>query len=178
MNAVPLTAGAALPRLHIACDNGFTGAIAALLPDGSVLGYPVKVIDLGRERLLDVEGNLALLQGIIARAGVPVSGVVVTYEQSPINPYFGHKSNFTNGKNGEFWRVLLSMAKIPYTWVNPKVWQKHVFRAVRGDDTKAMAALVVKQRFPSLELNGHTKTELEGIHDALCIALWSRENSK
>ena len=178
MKAEPLIRDAVCRRLYIGVDNGFTGGIAALLADGSVACYPVKVTDLGRERLLDIDGNLAIIQEIIAKAGVSLEDVIVVYEQSPINPYFGYKSNYTNGKNGEFWRVVLSLAKIPYTWVNPKVWQKHAFRAVRGDDTKAMAALVVKQRFPSLDVNGWNKSEREGINDALCIALWARENHK
>jgi hypothetical protein len=102
----------------------------------------------------------------------------VVYEQSQINPYFGHKSNHTNGKNGEFWRVLLSTEKIPFSWVNPKQWQKDMFRAIRGRDTKVMADLVRKQRFPNLDCTGFDKTELEGVNDALCIALWAREHNK
>ena len=165
-------------KLYIGIDNGYTGAIAGLLPNGKVSCHPVRVTDLGRERFLDVESNLGLLQAIITGAGVTKDNLLVVYEQSQINPYFGHKSNHTNGKNGEFWRVLLSTEKIPFAWVNPKQWQKDMFRAIRGRDTKVMADLVRKQRFPSLDCAGLNKTELEGVNDALCIALWAREHNQ
>ena len=133
-------------KLYIGIDNGYTGAIAGLFPNGTVSCDPVRVTDLGRERFLDVESNLGLLQAIITGAGVTKDNLLVVYEQSQINPYFGHKSNHTNGKNGEFWRVLLSTEKIPFTWVNPKQWQKDMFRAIRGRDTKFGPCRVVKQK--------------------------------
>jgi hypothetical protein len=168
------TNGVVAPRLILSADNGFTGAIAGLLPDGRVICHPVKVLDMGRERFLDVDGNLQIIREIIKESGVDKSNVLFTYEQSQINSYFGYKSNFTNGKNGEFWRVLLSREKIAFNWVNPKQWQKEVFRAVRGVDTKAMADMVRRQRFPNLDLSPYNRSEVEGINDAICIALYAR----
>ena len=54
--AFPQAAGISR-KAFIGIDNGFTGGIACLLPDGNVLTRPVSVIDLGKERLLDLDRN-------------------------------------------------------------------------------------------------------------------------
>jgi hypothetical protein len=56
----------AAPMVFIGIDNGFTGAVAAILPDGTSLFEPVHVDDLGKERLLNLEANRALLRRFIA----------------------------------------------------------------------------------------------------------------
>jgi hypothetical protein len=54
---------------YIGIDNGVTGAIAALFPDNTWAFQPVRVIDCGRDRVLDVSGNQTLLAALIERAG-------------------------------------------------------------------------------------------------------------
>jgi hypothetical protein len=161
--------------VFIGIDNGFTGAVAAILPDGTSLFEPVHVDDLGKERLLNLEANRALLRRFIAKATVARQQILAVCEQCQPNPLFGARNNFTNGKNGEFWRILLSLEGIPFHVVNPKQWQKPMFRGIRGSDTKAMADLVRHQRFPGLDLAGFNKSQVEGINDALCIALCAKE---
>jgi hypothetical protein len=80
------------------------------------------------------------------------------------------------GKNGEFWRVLMAKSGYSHCSVNPQTWQKHVFQGVRGLDTKAMAALVVQRRFPSVTYGQYTAEQIKGINDSILIALWAREN--
>lgn len=165
-------------KLYVGIDNGTTGALAGLSPDGQILCRPVEVQRLGNEKLLDIDGNLELLRLIISGSGQPLSNVLVVFEQAQIAPRFGARNNYTNGKNNEFWRVVLSMAKIPFCWVNPKDWQRSVFRGIRGTDTKTMAELVCRQRFPDSDFRAYNRSQREGIHDALCIALWAREACK
>jgi hypothetical protein len=162
----------------IGIDNGITGAMACLTPEGGVLCEPVIFQDLGREKLMDVDRNLALLERMIAATGLPKQRLIVVFEQSQIFPKVGARNNYTNGRHNEFWRVLLTMAKIPFTWVNPQIWQRAVFSGIRGDDTKEMADLVRRQRFPNLNLDDHTRIQIGGINDAVCIALWARQTLK
>lgn len=164
-------------KAFIGIDNGFSGAIACLLPDGNIVSRPVGVKDLGNERLLDEEVNPAILREMLTEARVERKNVLAVYEQCQPNPIFGARNNFTNGKNGEFWRMLLSFEHIPFRCVNPQQWQRWIFRGIRGKDTKAMANLVRRQRFPTLDIEGFNKPQLEGINDAVCIALWASELS-
>ncbi len=165
-------------KLYVGINNGTTGAMAGLSPDGRILCRPVEVMRLGNEKLMDIERNLDLLRLIIRWSGQSGPNVLVVFEQAQIAPRFGARNNYTNGKNNEFWRVLLSTAKIPFCWVNPKDWQRDVFRGIRGDDTKVMAELVCRQRFPDSDFRAYNRSQREGIHDALCIALWAREVCK
>lgn len=159
----------------IGIDNGKTAAIARIGVDGTLLCEPVITQGLGGETLLDVDGNLHLLRQMIATSGDCKEKVIVVFEQAQITPKFGYKNNYTNGRNNEFWRVLLTMAGIPFTWVNPRKWQNRMFADIRGDDTGEMAALVRRQQFPTLDVSRYTKIQIEGINDAICIALWAQQ---
>ena len=53
-----------------------------------------------------------------------------------------------------------------------------MFSGIRGDDTKEMADLVRRQLFPNLNLDDHTRIQIGGINDAVCIALWARQTLK
>ena len=161
-------------KVHIGIDNGFTGAMA-LLDQNQIFCRPVPVINLGKYRLLDVSGCTELLQEMIAMAQTPLENVLAVFEQSSIVPKFGAKNNYLNGQNNEFWRVLLFSNKVPFAWVNAQEWQKHIFAGIRGTNTAAKAELVRRQRFPNYNVSGLKKSEIEGVNDALCIALWARE---
>lgn len=164
-----------LPSVFIGIDNGFTGAIAALGPGQSLKFEPTAVIDLGREKLLDIDRNREIVRAFVDSLGLNKGQSFAVYEQCQPNPLFGARNNFENGKNGEFWRFLLSSEQIPFTLVNPKDWQKVVFRGIRGTDTKQMAELVRRQRFPQVSLKGYTKPQIQGINDAIGIALWAAQ---
>lgn len=169
---------APLNRTCFGVDNGFTGAIACLGPLGEVLFQPVAVLDLGKEKLLDVDGNLFLIRRMLEKTGCSPNQAWAVFEQGQIAPKFGARNNYTNGKNNEFWRVLFTLAQIPFSWVNPRVCQEEIFRGIRGDNTKVMADLVRRQRFPELNLNPYNLSQREGINDAIGIALWARRNSR
>lgn len=165
-------------KTYIGIDNGVTGAFAVLRPDDSWTYEPVKVIDCGRGKLLDVDGNLAFLDQMAQCAG-GTEQLVVACEEPPINPRFGAKGNFANGRNGEFWRVLLALKGFSFAWVSSRIWQRDVLRGILGRDTKKMAKLFISQRFPAVTLNGgFTAPQKEAIRDAMCIALWARTNSR
>lgn len=163
-------------RAFIGIDNGTSGAIACITPAGEVLCQPVLVQDLGREKLMDIAGNLALLRRMIATTGLPDRQVLVVFEQAQITPKFGYKNNYTNGRNNEFWRVLLSLAQIPFAWVNPRKWQNFLFADICSKDTKAIADVVRRQRLPDLDLDAYTTIQIVGINNAIGIALCARHN--
>jgi hypothetical protein len=165
----------AVGKAYIGIDNGTSGAIACITPRAEVLCEPVLFHDLGKEKQLDVDGNAALLRRMIDASGMPADQVMVVFEQAQLNPKFGFRNNYTNGRNNEFWRVVLTLSKKPFSWVNPQTWQRAIFAGIRGKDTKQMADLVRRQRFPDLDLSGYTRIQVGGINDAVCIALWARQ---
>ena len=92
-------------KTYIGIDNGVTGAFALVSPDEQWQFAPVSVLDCGRDRLLDIPGNLDFIRRAAEQAGGR-ENLVVVCERQLKNPLFGAKGNFANGRNGEFWRVL------------------------------------------------------------------------
>lgn len=133
----------------------------------------------GKHKQLDIDACANLLRELTTeQSGEKVRNLLVeVFEQSPITPLFEAKNHFLNGQNNEFWRVLLARSKLPHTWVNPKVWQNHVFAGIRGDDTKVKAAIACRRRFPNFSPQGYP-SQLVGVIDAICIALWARETGR
>lgn len=166
-------------KTYIGIDNGVTGALAVIAPDENWLLQPVRTIPSGKGngRLLDIFGNLDLLQDLIAQAG-GIESVVIACEHQKMNPKFGTKGNFANGRNGEFWRVLLGLSRIPFVSVFPDTWQKDVLNGVSGDNAKERAKLYVAQRFPRVDLSSYGEAKRLGIRDAMCIAMWARCNGR
>lgn len=160
-------------QLHIGIDGGVTGAIACHYEDGQLVLHPVSFRNLGGERILDIPANLAFIRKAVSTA----TDVLVAYEQMTKQPLFGANGNFANGRNNEFWRVLLSMESLPFLAVRPQVWQREIFAGMSGRDTKAKARLVVDQRFPHLDLRDFTKSQAGGVIDALCISEWVRRRA-
>lgn len=128
--------------------------------------------------LLDIHGNLEFLRRAAAAVGGPDQMVVVCEEPTK-NPLFGAPGNFANGRNGEFWRVQLTLAGYAFSWVLARSWQRDIFRGIHGSDTKEMARLFIAQRYPSVPLDTINNAEKrEAIRDAMCLALWGRMNHR
>lgn len=170
-------------KAYLGIDNGFKGAASCLTDDNRIYCRPVRVLDLGEERFLDVDGNRELIRDLLVAAGVTRDQILAVFENAQPNPEFGAHNNFTNGRNREFWRLILTLEQIPFIWVTPRRWQDHVFAGMPGyrskkKNTKAMAAMLRKQLFPQFDTSGYNQEEREGLNDAILIAVWARENRK
>lgn len=163
-----------LPKTYLGIDNGVTGAFAALFPDDSWQQAPVCLTECGREKLLDIGGNLEFLNQVAARAGGR-DRLVVVCEESPKDPRFGARGNYANGRSGEFWRVLLTLNGFSFAWVSARIWQRDILRGIVGSNTKEMARLFLAQRYPAQTLDEVRNAEKrEAIRDAMCVAIWAR----
>ena len=159
-------------KKFVGIDGGSSGAFAA---SRDLVTWDVKLVatvwDRGH-RLLDVAANLDYLKSLSLHEGGP-NELVVAYEQSRKNPKFGVKNAHVNGRNEEFWRVLLSMTEVPFLSVDPKTWQSVCFKDIPGTDTKERAREYVTKRCPNTGwLDDYNKAPREAIVDAMCITIW------
>lgn len=169
----PPPASSLPPRTYLGIDNGLTGAVSALFPDDTWHLWPVAVEATGRGKQINIAEAKATLESISVRAG-GIQNLVATCELAPVHPRFSAKSNHTCGRCGEFWRVLLTLLRIPFEHVKAQVWQKEVFNGVSNGDPKQVAADFVRNRFPGVvESHSFTKPQRQGVVDAMCIAAWS-----
>lgn len=153
---------------------GSSGAWAKLGADGQWEARVVSWDPVDGHRLMNVEKNLADLDTLIAKAGGP-DKLIVAYEKSRKNRRYGVVNNFTNGRNEEFWRVLLAMRKIRAIPVDPKTWQAYCFKGIPGREPKPRAREFIRRHCPGTEwLEDINKAPRLGIVDAMCIALWAK----
>jgi hypothetical protein len=98
------------------------------------------------------------------------------------------KATFTFGKTCGIIEGIIIANRLPYTYVQPKVWQKEMFQGVKEVrkpktnrvDTKAMSELACKQLFPAVKFTATdrcTKTH-DGMTDSCLIAEWGRRKVK
>lgn len=173
-----------MKKIIVGIDNDCSGGIAALSAVGKfILLQPVRTINDGRRLLLDIPGNLAILQQISALAGGN-GEVMVVFEKQQLNPYFGAKTNSAGGRNAEFWRVLLALNGFEHATVHARTWQAGLLKQFRASltprpDTKKTAELFIMQRYPDLDLKSRFNVkQCEALMDAMCLALWVQMNQQ
>jgi hypothetical protein len=156
-----------------AIDGGVSGEIVAMFNRTCWRVHRVAVTRENGRPVLDIKKNLAFLDAIAERAGGR-QRLFVVYERSRQNTMFGVKNSFANGRNEEFWRVLLTLGEFQFASVDPKTWQAYCFKGIAEGKPKPRALKFVQRNCPDLGwLESHTKAERLGIVDAMCIALWA-----
>jgi hypothetical protein len=156
----------------VGIDNGASGAIAALFPDGSWHVMPTALGEWNFLRVLDIEKNLGALEEIAARAG-GMERVQIAYERIRANKKFGMHNLCQIGRHDEFWRVALTMRRFHFCTVDALTWQSFCWGAKGNGYTKARALADVTARVADLHwLHGFNQDQQKGIVDAMCIAFW------
>src|SRR5579862_4133973 len=149
-------------------DNGTSGGSAG---SNDLRNWDVRRVTKVRRRkhwLLGVPENLAYLDALLEKAGGPAN-VVVAYEQNRENNHFGTKNNFVNGRNEEFWRVILSVRNVTFASVDPLSWQSVCFKNIPPGDSKDRAREYVRRRCPETGwLDSYGKARREAYVDAMC----------
>lgn len=171
-------------------DPGKDGALA-LIGDGKLVDrWPTPYLPDGS---LDLPEFCKLVSNLPAGCNVFLERVHAIYGSSATG-------TFEFGRAWGMAETALVMAKLPYTMVPPKTWQKEAWQGIveirkpstvvetvdkkTGEkvkkekpgaiDTKAMSLLAVKRLFPDADLRRTEKSKKphEGIVDAILIALY------
>ena len=161
------------PTAWVGIDGGVSGAFATLYPDGSWEVHPAVVGRWNEDRVLDIPGNMKILEGMADKAG-GFKNIFVAYERARKNKKFGIYNLFQIGRNDEFWRVSLTLRNVQFCDVDPRTWQCFCWGARGKGNTRLRALAYVQRRVPNSGwLNDYNKEQRKGIVDAMCIALWA-----
>jgi len=156
----------------IGIDNGTSGAIAVLDPQGEVLEmFKMPVTKVGDAVFIYAMGLCEMIERH------PSTYVVA--EQGQKNPMFGTKGNFANGYSFGVVKTILDLTGRPHVLINPKTWQKIIFKDIRrgpNDSTKNLSCEFARRRWPSISLlaTARSKKPDDGLADALCLAEYGR----
>jgi hypothetical protein len=164
---------------YIGIDNNPSGAVSHLLPDGTATVADMPTYSLGGKDYVDAAG----LWETHIRPHMP--DAMVIFEQGQKNPLFGTKGNYTNGASFAAVHAMLRLMKVRHQLVNPKTWQKVMFRDVSmgtapklkkdSKATKDASVYVCKNLFPQINLvPPRCRNENDNWSDALLIAEYAR----
>ena len=167
--------------MTIGIDNGISGALAAIYPDGTVEVVDMPVISVGKANRIDALAVYTWIKVAAAESGAPA---FVTFEQGQKNPLFGTKGNYSNGYSCGVVETLIQFAArdgfVTYQCVNPRTWQKDMFKDLRGvgdGDTKGASIEVCRRLFPQLSLvPPRCRLPHDGWADAICMAEYGRRH--
>lgn len=157
---------------YLGIDPGKTGGIAIIDTEDMVATDKLKVYDIPRIGLeVDVKGFRDLL--------VELTRGDHHLCMEEVHTVFGSsaKSNFNFGQVVGLTKGLLLALNIQHSFVQPKAWQKEVWRSGQvvkkadgGNDTKAESLLAAQRWFPNTKF---LKSK-DGRVDAALIALYGK----
>lgn len=153
-------------------DPGISGAVALLLPDGSVRFWDTPSIKTGGKRDYDSANMQEILLEAVGYVDEPLGLHLHAYiERAQAMPKQGVTSMFNYGKGFGLWLGLLIGIGIPYTLVSPRRW-KAVMLSDMGKD-KGASLLRAKQLFPQC-ISQLQLVKDHGKAEALLIAAYGQ----
>lgn len=170
-------------KVHIGIDPGKDGFISVLTEDGFEFHSIPKI-----GKVVDIH----MLSHIFHNIYIDSSEKRVHCVMEDVHAIFGSSagSTFEFGfVNGVLEALLVSIG-IPYTKIQPKEWQKQMFKGVDlmkrpsstgktfVNDTKAMALVACKRLFPELDLTATERSNKphDGKVDSILLCEYSRRN--
>lgn len=160
--------------VYIGCDNGISGALAALGPmAGSpplgMVQMPVEAKKRGNQ--VDI---LSVWEWIEPYSHQEITVVV----EKPNNAQTPSTAASMADSFGVM-RALLALKRIRHVFITPQSWQKAMMPNCATGQTKKYALTVAKQLWPgeTFYANERCRTPHEGIVDALLIAEYARRQS-
>jgi hypothetical protein len=160
--------------IYSGIDPGKDGAVAWLLPDGTVELHDVPTFAVKKtKREYDVPGMVSLLEHAQARGG----GLRVCIEAVHSMPGQGVASTFSFGKGYGLWLGILGALRISFEAVAPQTWKKLLMANCPKE--KEASVLVAGQLFPLAVplLHGSRGAALDGRADALLLAEYARRTA-
>lgn len=166
-------------KVRMGVDPGKNGFITAIINDKELVFHSIplikKVYDLNE---LDY----------IFKTYAELQDVHCVLEDQHAKFGASAKSTFTTGYGYGVMTSLIIAHKIPYTTVNPKIWQKEIWQGVpvqkkpsstgktMVNDTKATSLIAVKRLFPSVDLKANNRCKIphDGKVDSLLMAEYCR----
>lgn len=167
-------------HIPVGIDNGTTGAVVALNPDGNVIDlFDTPVLAVTKTRFsLNIPAMFGQLLRMIQSDAIRNQKLPITVYAEKAQPmpakFGGSIASFHRGQSAAAWQMACAALGLPVVFIRPQAWQKLFLKGVQGKDTKAKALMKASQIWPTLPLikKGGRIATLHGRADAALIALF------
>ena len=164
--------------ISIGIDNSYTGAIAAV---EFLEAQNPRVISCELMPTISVGKSIAIDEDKVWQRLIEIrelyEDVIIGFEIGQKNPLFGCKGNFSNGFSYGVIRTVVRLSGMRHIEINPKTWQKEIFRDIRGLEmsTKSASIEYCRRQFPEQSLlpTPRCKKPHDGMADSLCLAVYT-----
>ena len=158
-------------KIYAGVDNGVSGSISLLFPDGTSFYAPTPVIETFN--YTKTSQKLKRLDGIlfskIFTDNLKERSCIVLMERPMLNP-MRWKASISAARCMEAQLIVLELLKLPYMWIDSKQWQREMLPAGLEKQELKKASLDIGRRlFPMHKLVGDA--------DALLMAEWARRKN-
>ena len=152
--------------IYIGVDPGLTGAIAAILPDGTIEFHDMPTLTVKSKQCLDYAGLAHILRRYPSR-----DSAMACIEQVGAMPGQGVSSMFKFGQVYGAALATIATLQIPYRTLTPQTWKRQ-FRLIgqEKDASRQRALEIWPQCVNELKLKKH-----HGRADALLLAEYIRQ---
>lgn len=166
-------------KIYAAIDNGVSGSIAVIHPDGTVFYEPtpvIKCLNYTKTKAwmnrLNYKKFKEMLEEQMVKPGLPVKLLI---ERPMVNPK-RWAATVSALRCDEAQRGMLDLLEIPYTYEDSKTWQRDgkntkgmLPSGLEGDELKVASKQIGQQLFP--------KCKIKKDADALLMAEFARRHS-
>jgi hypothetical protein len=102
----------------------------------------------------------------------------VFFEKAHARPISGVKQCFITGFGYGIIQALLTANNKGFELIEPKRWQKEIFKGLNMDNTKEASVMYCKRKYPEVKFDVFGKAFTDGLTDATCIALYGKRLSE
>jgi hypothetical protein len=161
-----------LTKLYLGIDNGLHGAISLINDKEEIIEiYPMPIIK-GEKTEFDIVMLNELFQELFHRhVGDEIH---IFLEKAHARPISGVKQCFVTGFGYGIMQAILTAYGRGFELIEPKRWQKEIFKGLNMDNTKEASIMFCKRKYPLTAFSSYGKAFTDGLTDATCIALYGK----
>lgn len=159
-------------KVFVSVDNGYHGGVAVLSESEEILDlYPMPIIKKDKTEY-NIPGINEMFSEIFLKHSC--DEVHVFLEKAHPRPISGNKQCFITGFGYGIIQAILTSNAQGFELIEPKMWQKEIFKGLNMDDTKQASIMYCKRKYPTTKFEQYGKPFTDGLTDATCIALYGK----
>jgi hypothetical protein len=159
-------------KVYLGADNGLHGAFSIINEKEEIIElYPMPIIK-GEKTEFDIVRINNLFKDIFAN--YENDEVYIFLEKAHPRPISGVKQCFMTGFGYAIMQTIFTVYENGYELIEPKRWQKEIFKGLNMENTKEASIMFCKRKYPNTDFGKYGKSFTDGLTDATCIALYGK----